>query len=344
MEDGSRMQIKAEKQYIFEEGQPFPSSHASTVAVLANGDVVATWFAGKHEKSSDVAIWMARRVQGIWSAPYKAADEEGIAHWNPVLFAQGNSLVLFYKVGHEITDWFTRVSRSGDGGLTWEEPRELVPGDIGGRGPVRNKPITLPDGTILAPASVERHDPAIAGKQIWEAFVDISSDNGETWTKSELVPMDLASYVGADHWFAKGLIQPTLWQSGGAHVHMLLRSTEGWIFRSDSEDSGRTWSQAYPTPLPNNNSGIDVTLMDNGRLALVFNPVSGYATDSPRTPLVVRFSDDNGVTWGDDFVLENEPGEFSYPAIVSKGQELYITYTWNRDRIAFWKLTLLQAN
>ncbi|REE81029.1 putative neuraminidase [Paenibacillus taihuensis] len=341
MENGNR--IIAEKQYIFEEGQPFQSSHASTVAVLANGDAAAAWFAGKHEKSSDVAIWMSRRVEGVWSAPYKAADEEGIAHWNPVLLAQGNSLVLFYKVGREITEWFTRVSRSEDGGITWETPRELVPGDIGGRGPVRNKPIMLPDasGTILAPASVERHDPDIAGKQIWEAFVDISRDNGQTWTKSELVPMDLASYVGAVHWFAKGLIQPTLWSSGGGHIHMLLRSTEGWIFRSDSEDGGQTWCQAYKAALPNNNSGIDVALMDSGKLALIFNPVSGYATDSPRTPLVVRFSHDNGMTWGDEFVLENEPGEYSYPAIVSKGNELYITYTWKRDRIAFWKLTLV---
>jgi predicted neuraminidase len=338
MENKNR--ITAVKQYIFEEGQPFRSSHASTVAVMPSGEAVAAWFAGRHEKASDVAVWMSRRVNGVWSAPYKAADEAGIAHWNPVLFAQGNSLALFYKVGHEITDWFTRVSRSDDGGLSWSEPRELVPGDIGGRGPVRNKPITLPDGTILAPASVERHDPDAAGKQLWEAFVDISRDNGRTWTKSGLVPMELAAYVGADHWFAKGLIQPTLWSSGGEDVHMLLRSTEGRIFRSDSKDNGRTWCQAYPTPLPNNNSGIDAAAMDNGRLALVFNPVSGYATDSPRTPLVVRFSDDNGLTWDDEFVLENEPGEYSYPAIVSNGSELHITYTWKRDRIAYWTLTL----
>ncbi|SDX05732.1 exo-alpha-sialidase [Paenibacillus sp. CF384] len=332
--------ISTEKEYIFEEGQPFQSSHASTVAVLPNGNVVVAWFAGMHEKSSDVAIWMSTRTGGTWSVPYKAADEEGIAHWNPVLFVQGDTLVLFYKVGHEITDWYTRVTYSEDDGRTWTEPRELVPGDVGGRGPVRNKPIALKDGTILAPSSIERHDPSAAGKQIWEAFVDISRDNGLTWTMSELVPMNIGEYVGTDHWFAKGLIQPTLWSSGGERVHMLLRSTEGVIYRSDSRDNGQTWCQAYPTSLPNNNSGIDVTLMDNGKLALIFNPVAGYATDSPRTPLVVRFSSDNGLTWGDEIVLENEPGEYSYPAIVSQDNQLYLTYTWKRDRIAFWKITL----
>ncbi|WNQ10527.1 sialidase family protein [Paenibacillus aurantius] len=332
--------IVSEKQYLFAEGQPFQSSHASTLALLPDGGTAAAWFAGSYEKSSDVAIWMALRGNGVWSAPFKAADEEGIAHWNPVLLPLEDKLLLFYKVGHEITDWSTRFTVSRDGGRTWSEPRELVPGDVGGRGPVRCKPIVLPDGTIAAPASVERHDPDAPGKQIWEAFVDLSSDGGVTWTKSAPVPMDLESYVGTRHWFARGLIQPTLWSSGGSRVHMLLRSTEGWIYRSDSEDNGRTWCEAYPTTLPHNNSGIDVTRMENGTLALIFNPVRGYSTESPRTPLVIRFSNDNGETWEDEVVLENEPGEYSYPAIVSKGRTLYVTYTWKRDRIAFWTLTL----
>ncbi|MCW3795353.1 exo-alpha-sialidase [Paenibacillus sp. LS1] len=293
------MKIIADKQYIFQEGQPFQSSHASTVAVLSNGSVLVAWFAGQHEKASDVAIWLARQDHsGAWSVPRKVSDEEGVAHWNP------------------------------------------VPGDIGGRGPVRNKPIPLEDGTMLAPASIERLDPEVSGKQIWESFVDISTDHGETWTKSTHVPMDLSTYVGAEHWFAKGLIQPTLWSSGVERVHMLLRSTEGVIFRSDSPDGGRTWCEAYATELPNNNSGIDAIRMEHGLLALVYNPVSGYATESPRTPLVIAFSTDNGQTWGDEYVLENEPGEYSYPAIVSQGKELYVTYTWKRDRIAYWKLTV----
>lgn len=334
------MEIKSRKQYIFEDDRPFPSCHASTLVVLPNGDVLAAWFGGLHEKASDVAIWMSCRTGESWSAPYKAADEEGIAHWNPVLFDDGRKLTLYYKVGHEITDWFTRVIHSVDGGQTWTEPEELVEGDIGGRGPVRNKPISLSDGTILAPASVERKDPDAPGKQIWEAFVDISNDFGHTWKQSDLVPMEVSKLVGAQHTHAKGFIQPTLWMSGGTNVHMLLRSTEGFIYRSDSEDNGETWCMAYPIDLPNNNSGIDVVQMDNGMLALIFNPVTGYSTRSPRTPIVIRFSSDNGSTWTDEVKLETEPGEYSYPAIVAKADELYVTYTWKRERIAFWQLTL----
>lgn len=85
------MKIKAEKQYVFQEGQHFQSSHASTVTVLPGGVVIAAWFAGSYEKSSDTAIWMAiQERDGLWSAPRKVADEEGIAHWNPVLYVHGS--------------------------------------------------------------------------------------------------------------------------------------------------------------------------------------------------------------------------------------------------------------
>lgn len=85
---------------------------------------------------------------------------------------------------------------------------------------------------------------------------------------------------------------------------MLLRSSEGYMYRSDSSDSGHIWSKAYPTPLPNNNSGIDLVRMDNGVLILAFNPVG--VNWGPRTPLVLRASYDNGHTWDDEFVLEDQ--------------------------------------
>jgi predicted neuraminidase len=39
--------------------------------------------------------------------------------------------------------------------------------------------------------------------------------------------------------------------------------------------------------------------------------------------------------------LENEPGEYSYPAmIVGKDGTLHITYTWNRKRIRYVRVVL----
>lgn len=309
-----------DKEFIFEDDRPFLSCHASTLLELENGDTLAAWFGGTREKADDVAIWCSLRHEGEWEPPVKVADEEGMPHWNPVLFQSSHGTIyLFYKVGKEIKDWFTRVMTSDDGGRTWTPFRDLVPGDRGGRGPVKNKPIILHNGVWAAPASLEG--------EYWDAFVDLSEDEGESWTASARVPLDHKEFDG------KGIIQPTLWESTPGHVHMLLRSTCGHILRSDSEDGGHTWCPPYDTGLPNNNSGIDVTRLEGGILALVYNPVG--QNWGKRTPLVVSLSRDNGETWGCTCCLEQQEGEYSYPAIIPAPWGFSITYTWRRERIAY---------
>jgi hypothetical protein len=65
------------------------------------------------------------------------------AHWNPVLFFLGGQLHLHLKVGDHIPTWRTYAATSADEGATWSRPAELVTGDQGGRGCVKNKPLIL---------------------------------------------------------------------------------------------------------------------------------------------------------------------------------------------------------
>lgn len=323
-------------------------AHASSVLAV-DGDLVAAWFGGTREGTPDNRIWLARRPSGAatWGAPdVVAAGDE--AHWNPVLAHGPDGAVwLFYKRGPLISRWSTWFRRSTDGGATWTEPAELVPGDAGGRGPVKNPPLLLPDGAWLAPGSHERWD----GGATWDAFVDRSTDGGRTWSLAP-VPLDHGHLRGA------GVIQPALWRSGST-VHALMRSTEGWAYRSRSEDAGRTWSPAAPTGLANGNSGLTVAELGGGTVACVHNPV---AEDwGARCPLVVSVSPDDGATWGEAVVVEDgltpvdaDPGrrpalppprsfspadggvetsgvgEYSYPAAVVDQDALVITYTWQR--------------
>jgi predicted neuraminidase len=315
------------KEYIFGSDRPFMRSHASTLVELDNGDTLVAWFGGTAEKNLDTAIWYSRRRDGKWSYPEVLADEEGTAQWNPVLFyAPDKTIYLYYKIGKNESEWYTRFMFSKDNGLTWSEPEDLVPGDRGGRGPVKNKPIVLHSGDWLAPASLER--------EYADAFVDISTDNGMTWQASPLVPLNHKEFIG------EGVIQPTLWESEPNTVHMLLRSSAGWIYRSDSKDGGRTWCEVYRTSLYNNNSGIDAVKLDDGTVVLVYNPLQ--ESYGPRNLLVVSLSNDNGVTWPYTCVLENdedEEAEYSYPAIVARGNEISITYTWKQESIAYIRCT-----
>lgn len=315
------MPIRAEKQWIFKQPQPFRSCHASTLTLTAKGTLLAAWFGGSAEGQPDVDIWGAACHDGLWGEPRPLAAEAGLPHWNPVLFTAGESIYLFYKVGHNIPQWQTRLMQSADHGASWSAPRPLVSGDVGGRGPVRSRPIVLANGDWLAPASIEGEH--------WHCFVDRSTDAGNTWQAGPIIPLT----TPPTH---KGTIQPTLWQSQPGHVHMLMRSTERRIYRSDSTDGGWTWCPAYPTDLPNNNSGIDIVRWPDGSLFLAYNPVA--ENWGKRTPLVLALSTDNGHTWPHVFTLEDEPGEYSYPTVLAGPQgTLYVSYTWQRQSIVVWQ-------
>ena len=305
-----------ERGFVIDQNRPTPSCHASTLVPTADGFLCA-WFGGTRESNPDVMIWLARYRNGSWLDPVCISEEAGIAHWNPVLFREGDTIFLFYKVGVHIHEWKTMIRISRDEGATFTPPRELVPGDeTGGRGPVKNKPLKLSDGNILCPASREYAD------GIWRVFVDLTTDRFATLQRSRFI-------MPADP--AVKLIQPSLFEDESG-IHMLMRSDRGLVYKADSMDLGQTWSEAYPTILPNNNSGLDLVSIPDGRIFLVSNPVADNW--GKRTPLTLSVSHDGGNTFEKVLDLESADGEFSYPAIIYDGV-LRITYTHMRERIAY---------
>ncbi len=332
------------KEDLFGEDRPFDSCHASTLLPLPGGDLLCAYFGGSWEKSPDTAIWVSRRRRGRWEPPRVASDIRDIPLWNPVLFRLLDGRIrLFFKAGREIPEWKTFYVDSADEGETFTAPLELVPGDFsGGRGPVKNKPIRLRNGTVAAPTSVE-------SASLWDCFVDLSDDDCATWQKSAPVPLRrvlLREGGSVDPQvihrpydphllFGRGMIQPTLWEDKEGGVHMLCRTTSSRIFRSDSPDGGRTWCLAYDTGLPNNNSGIDLCALPGGGLLLVSNPRENLPGlgKGPRTPLTASLSTDGGRSFRTVLTLEDQAGHFSYPAVLCQDNRILVSYTWMRQRI-----------
>ena len=167
----------------------FPQCHAATIVETKKGDLVATYFGGKHERHPDVCIWVSikKKRQQEWSKPILAADgvftlgtayaelagitaestpaSEGPvcrgsasanqcrkACWNPVITEMPNGeLWLFFKVGLKVADWSGWLCKSKDGGRTWSDKEPLPKGFLG---PIKNKPEII-DGRLLCPSSTE---------------------------------------------------------------------------------------------------------------------------------------------------------------------------------------------
>lgn len=312
------------REFVFEEDLPFAACHASSIARLSNGGFLAAWFAGTKEGAEDVSIWISLRSAGVWSKPIRMERACGEAHWNPVLFVspQDGSIHLYFKTGKRVYDWVTRESVSRDEGRNWSKAVRVGDGKDQPFGPVKNKPIVLRSGVWLAPNSVEIQESRDVCK--WNARVDISRDEGKTWSHGAL--LDIGRISG---W---GVIQPALWESGPDRVHMLLRSRCGFVCYSESRDGGISWSPAQATELPATDSGLDVARLDDGTIAAVCNPSQSEA----RSPLSVFLSFDNGRTWTRKLDIETGDGEFSYPSIIPTRSGMAIVYTWKRKRIAFW--------
>ncbi len=306
--------VKAQvtSEFIFEKA-PFLKCHASTIVELKNGDFLAAWFGGSDEGATDVAVWGARKAAGSWSAPVELARESGAAIYNPVLFhTRDGVLWLSYKFGRSPSSWTGALRSSGDEGATWSPIRHLPAGLYG---PIKNKPLVLDDGTVVAGTSVESFNS-------WACWVERSTDNCRSWTRFGPI-----AFPGEDY----GIIQPTIFPTGAGRLRMLVRSTQriGRICYADSSDGGKSWTEARVTSLPNPNSGIDAVALKDGRVVLVYNH-----TERGRTPLNASVSKDGGTTWTMFQTLESGPGEFSYPAVIQSADgDVHITYTWNRLRI-----------
>jgi predicted neuraminidase len=136
-----------------------------------------------------------------------------------------------------------------------------------------------------------------------------------------------------------GAIQPTFLLHRRGRWQMLARDKRrmGMIWTTWSNDRGDTWSPLEPTTLPNPSSGIDAVTLSDGRHLLVYNHTQRSSErsqiDQSRSMLNVAVSSD-AQQWQAAILLENSPGEYSYPAVIqTKDGLVHITYTWKRKRI-----------
>ncbi len=298
---------------------PCLSNHASNLLELANGDLLCTWFGGSMEGSSDISIYLARfdKAAGVWSEAVKMSDDEDRSEQNPALFCQPSGQLWLIYTAQLKTDQGTaivRIRRSDDGGVRWGPIETLF--DREGTF-IRHPPVVNPDGKILLPIWFSSMKNAFGNDR---SLVQISHDGGASWTLAE-VPA------------SEGCVHMNILPS--CKVAFYRRRKADYIFRSVSDDGGITWSAPEPTPLPNNNSSIQATELDDGRLLIIYNHISAAGRESesavppwvqdkeaflaqcevtensaiwgvPRNPLIIASSSDLGKSWTEELVVEED--------------------------------------
>ncbi len=351
------------------ENASFPQMHATTIEELPNGDLVAAYFGGTHERNPDVCIWVSRKPKGAdkWEAPILAADgvfelgtpqailagindstteagtgpvlpyHNGVlkrkACWNPVLYLMPDGeLWLFYKIGLRVADWTGWIVKSRDGGKTWSRREPLKDGFLG---PVKNKPVMV-NGRLLCPSSTEKGG--------WKFHVEIYDTATKEWKYVGPFDRELAPRT-AKPTDIKPIecIQPSILTLADGRLQMIGRTRNGMLATTYSADGGETWSKVTLTDVPSNQSGTDAVTLKDGRHVLIYNNFSTImgTPKGPRTPLSLAISDD-GKTWKHLLTLEDSPiSQYSYPAIIQGSDgTLHCTYTWRRQKPAYKQIDL----
>ena len=278
-------------------------NHAANLLPLPNGDLLCTWFGGTQEGIADISAYYSRLKKGsnTWTKAIKLSDDATRYEQNPLFFLDPeNVLWLLYTAqvsGNQDTA-IVRYRKSKDFGETWGPINTLL--EDPDKGIFIRQPITvMPNGDWLLPVFYCIAKPG----EKWVGSYDtsgvmISKDKGETWFN-----VDIPDSLGCVHMNIMMLQDNSL--------YALFRSR--WadnIYESRSNDGGYTWSKPIPTILPNNNSSIQATVLNNGHIALVFNNSSAKDAKERRVSLYDEIEDTSSTNKKEAAIIDGQKNAF----------------------------------
>lgn len=309
---------------------PFLSNHASFLEYLPTGELLMAWFSGVKEGANNCSIVLSRLNNTQWSKAVLVSRREGFSNQNPVLFFDPTkqTLYLFHSqqpastedLGSSEDKAHIWMLQSFDGrGIKWTAPTLLF-GKDGSFD--RNRIISTLDGSWLYPIYY-----SVAGDKNQHSAIEISQDHA-TWKPYSVKDSNY-------------LVQPSVIRPKPGEKHLLAYFRDrraGNVYFSTSDDEGKVWAAPAKTKLPNNNAAIQATVLQNGHIAIVYNP-----THKDRYPLRISISEDGGNTWTYHRDLETGPStanaiEYSYPTLLqSPDGYIHVSYTYNRETIKYVK-------
>jgi predicted neuraminidase len=314
-----------------------PSAHASALAQLPHGDLIAFWWAGSRESGPDVKVYASRWRNGQWSNNWIVASRDSLGDalghgvrriGNPVAWTAADGTVHLYVVATGMGGWAaSRVVQlqSSDEGATFKVRRVLPMSPVFNTSVlVRATPVGQADGGWWLPVYFE-----IGHKYPMLVSFD-ANGNPQRLTR-----------IGT----RTRSLQPTLVQVSPTEVRAWMRDANkerSVVQQAVSHDGGENWDDLGPTDIRNRGTALAVLRLHNGTMLMLGN--QGTSTATERSTLALSMSAD-GHHWQHvtDIVSGQPRDEFSYPAMFQVGDELHITYTYQRRAIAHHRLKIVEG-
>lgn len=179
--------------------------------------------------------------------------------------------------------------------------------------------VRLRDGRIVAPASyitAEEIRNEVRCPFITTAL--ISTDDGKSFEKA---PFDRTTVDPVNHRY--GLQEPGVFEHQNGEIYLWARTGYGCQYECLSADGLRSVTSPRAGAFTSPPSPMQIKAIGDAVYA-VYNPTPNYnGRENPpgcwgRTPIVLRKSIDDGKTFGDLYIIEEEPTRgYCYPAIFS---------------------------
>ena len=315
-----------------------PSAHASTLAVLPNGELLVYWWAGARESAPDVAIYAARWHEGRWSPARRVLTREQLGEQlgfgvrrlgNPAVWAASDGRIHLYVVATGLGGWAaSRVVQmvSSDGGEQFRAVRVLPLSPLLNTSVlVRTPPVGLTDGGWLLPAYFE-----LGNK--FPLVVAFSAGGTPSWSRR--IGRSMTS------------LQPTLLPVSATELHALMRDhgAQRRVQQAVSIDAGKSWRDLPAADLINHDNSMAALRLTDGGYVLAHNDTLAPPATPRQWLRLSTSSDASHWTAAPDVQRGAQGEEFSYPSAVQIGRQLHVTYTAQRAAIGHAVFDILAAS
>jgi len=262
----------------------------------------------------------------------KIIEQEGAMNVMSVslLRLQNGDIALFYLKKNSTFDCIPMMRISKDEAKTWSEPRPCITDKEGYFVLNNNRVIQLENGRLVFAVALHQSPGELKFSNLGRLWSYYSDDNGNTWKASVEVanPGKIVTQ------------EPGMVELKNGDILMYARTTANVQYFSYSKDQGKTWSDVEPGNLKSPCSPATVArIPTTGDLLVVWND---NGIDQNRTPLNIAVSKDDGKTWINNKILENNPkGSYCYNAIHFIENDVLLGYfDWSNVGITVKKINL----